>query len=87
MKPSRNFATILENLVAIISQILVAKIGALHHVVSSLAKQNMSLQYLHVKKPLKMANDQRNRVVNVQLTLQLNYATIFTISQLNKNLI
>ena len=36
------------------------KIVALHCVVSGLAKQNMSPQYLCVMKPLKMANDRKN---------------------------
>ena len=41
------------------SQILVAKSSRLHCVVSGLAKQNMSPQYVHVciKKSQKMAND------------------------------
>ena len=36
------------------------RIFAVHFHVSGLAKLNMSPQYLRVKKPLKMANDQKN---------------------------
>ena len=54
------------------------KIPALHCVVSGLAK-NMSPQYLCVKKPLKMVNDQRNGAVHV--TSQLNYSTIMLSSE------
>ena len=54
------------------------KIPALHYVVSGLAK-NMSPQYLCVKKPLKMVNDQRNGAVHV--TSQLNYSTIMLSSE------
>ena len=39
----------------------------------------MSPQYLCVKKPLKMANDQRNEAMHV--TLQLNYSTIMLSSE------
>ena len=47
------------------------KTATVHCVVSGLAKQNMSPQHLCVQNPLKMANDQRNRVVHV--TSQLNH--------------
>ena len=58
------------------------RIFALHFLVSCLAKQNMSPQYLCVKELLKMANDQKNATVSVltpcvkEVTWQLTYATI-----------
>ena len=76
-KIQSHFAARYKNLVAIFANFS-CKITALHCVVSRLAK-NMSPQYLCVKKPLKMANDQRNGAVHV--TLQLNYSTIMLSSE------
>ena len=72
-KSSRNFTTRYENLVAIFPNFS-PKFVVQHCVVSSLAKQNMSPQYLCVNKPLKMANDQRNEVMHI--ARQLNYVAI-----------
>jgi len=41
------------------------RIFTLHFLVSGLAKQNMSPQYLHVEKLLKMANDRKNATAPV----------------------
>jgi len=38
---------------------------ALHFLVSGLAKKNISPQYVRVKKPLNMADDQKNATVPV----------------------
>ena len=51
-KSSRNFAKFSRNLAT-----LSRRIFPLNFLVSGLAKQNMSPQYLCVKKPLKMARD------------------------------
>ena len=71
-KSSWNFVTRYENLVAI-SQISVA----VYCVARGLTKQDMSPQYLCVKKPLKMVNERGNGVVHI--ISQLSYASIINI--------
>jgi len=70
------------------------RIFDLHFLVSSLAKQNMSPQYLCVKKPLKMVNDRKDTTLpvfnamlersNIAAELRYNFIKIKRYLQLEK---
>jgi len=66
-----NFATRYQN-IKLFSRNLATfsrRIFVLHFPVRSLAKQNMSPQFLCEKKPLKMTNDRKNAIVSVFYTM------------------